>query len=169
MRYASIRKMDISNGVGLGIALFVQGCHFHCKGCFNQETWDFNDGEEWTKNTEEEFLALLDNPYIDRVSILGGEPLCEENISTVTKLAKLCKERYPDKLIWIWSGYEFKDHISDLEIVKYADYIIDGVYVDSLKDFNLYYRGSKNQHIWKKENRNGTEKWRIYDNEFDMQ
>ena len=88
MRYAQIRSMDISNGEGVGIALFVQGCHFHCKNCFNQDTWDFNGGKEWTKKTKNEFLELIEKPYIKRVSFLGGECLADENLEGVYDLIK---------------------------------------------------------------------------------
>ena len=83
MRYAQIRSMDISNGEGIGVSLFVQGCHFHCKNCFNSETWDFAGGKAWTDSTEEKFLQLINRPYIKRVSILGGEPLADENVETI--------------------------------------------------------------------------------------
>ncbi|MFG6393964.1 MAG: 4Fe-4S cluster-binding domain-containing protein [Lachnospiraceae bacterium] len=121
IRYASIRELDISNGNGIGIALFVQGCHFHCKNCFNQETWDFNGGKKWTPDTMEKFLRLADRPYINRISILGGEPLAEENIREVTNIASKCKKMFPDKKIWLWSGYNFKDHIYALEITSYVN------------------------------------------------
>ena len=75
MRYASIRELDISNGEGVGVALFVQGCHFHCYNCFNPDTWDFNGGKEWTQDTEDKLIELANKPYIKRLSILGGEPL----------------------------------------------------------------------------------------------
>ena len=83
MRYSQIREMDISNGEGIGVSLFVQGCHFHCKGCFNQETWDFNGGKQWTKETKNKFVELAGKPYVKRISILGGEPLADENITEV--------------------------------------------------------------------------------------
>ena len=86
MRYASIRTMDVSDGEGVGCSLFVQGCHFHCKNCFNQSTWDFDGGKEWSKATKEKFLELVKRPYITRVSILGGEPLADENIEDVSEL-----------------------------------------------------------------------------------
>ena len=92
MRYAQIRSMDISNGEGVGIALFVQGCHFHCKNCFNQDTWDFNGGKEWTKETKNEFLELIEKPYIKRVSFLGGECLADENLEGVYDLIKNIKK-----------------------------------------------------------------------------
>ena len=94
MRYASIRELDISNGEGVGVALFVQGCHFHCYNCFNTETWDFNGGKEWTPDVKEKFLELIDRPYIKRVSILGGEPLADENLDDVLDLVTEINKRY---------------------------------------------------------------------------
>ena len=152
MRYASIRSMDISNGRGVGVSLFVQGCHFHCKNCFNSDTWDFNGGKEWTKEVKNNFFKLIARPYINHISILGGEPLCKENIVEVTNLAKECKMSFPNKKIWLWSGYDFKKYINQLEITYYIDYIIDGQYIDELKDKDLIFKGSSNQKIWKKEN-----------------
>lgn len=137
MRYAQIRKLDISNGENIGVALFVQGCHFHCKNCFNPETWDFNGGKEWMEEVKNKFLELVDRPYIKRVSILGGEPLAEENINDVLNLVTEINKRYntpqdkayvtdknnnilasfPDKIrlsklqksIWLYTGYEFNE------------------------------------------------------------
>ena len=152
MRYAQIRSMDISNGEGIGVSLFVQGCHFMCKDCFNPETWDFNGGKEFTLKDGLYLLSLCYQPYIKRLSILGGEPLAPENINTVTNLSKLFKEQFPDKKLWIWTGYTFEDYVKDKEITKYADVIVDGRFVDELKDFNLKFRGSSNQRIWKKVN-----------------
>lgn len=158
MRYASIREMDISNGEGLGVSLFVQGCpEPHCKGCFNPETWDFNGGKEWNDDIENKFFELIDKPYVTRISILGGECLAVENIIEVTNIVKKCKEKFPQKDIWLWSRYDFESCISKLEIVKYVDYVIDGRYVEDLRDMSLLYRGSSNQNVWKKELNSG--KW----------
>lgn len=154
MRYASIRSMDISNGEGIGISLFVQGCHFHCYNCFNSETWDFNGGKEWNNEIKHYFLELAKKPYIDHISLLGGEPLCEENLNEVTQLTKECKKTFPNKKIWLWSGYTWEDYISKLDIINYLDYIIDGKYIDNLNDFNLNFRGSSNQRIWIKDKKN---------------
>ena len=144
--------MDISNGANVGISVFIQGCPSpHCKGCFNPETWDFYGGKEWTEEVENKFFELANKPYIKRISLLGGECLAETNINDVTILAKKCKERFPEKEIWLWSRYDFETHISKLEITKYIDYVIDGKYVEELKA-PLLYRGSSNQNIWKKEN-----------------
>ena len=158
MRYNQIRECDIANGRGIGISVFIQGCPApHCKGCFNPETWDFCGGKEWTDEVENKFFELANKPYIKRISLLGGECLAETNIDDVTILAKKCKERFPEKEIWLWSRYDFKTFISKLEITKYVDYVIDGRYVEELKDASLLYRGSSNQNIWKKEN----EEWHI--------
>ena len=100
MRYAQIRNMDISNGENIGVSLFVQGCRFKCKNCFNKETWDFSGGKEWTKEIESKFFELIDRPYIKRISILGGEPLADENAEEVLNLIKEIKGRFPTKDIW---------------------------------------------------------------------
>ena len=112
MRYAQIRSMDISNGEGVGVSLFVQGCPFHCKNCFNSETWDFNGGKEWTEETKNKFMELIDRPYIRRVSILGGEPLHENNLSEVLSLVKEIREKFPDKTIWLYTGYSIEDIVN---------------------------------------------------------
>lgn len=136
MRYAQIRSLDISNGENVGVALFVQGCHFHCKNCFNSETWDFNGGKEWTPDVKEKFLELVDRQYIKRVSILGGEPLADENLDDVLDLITEINKRYnfqkidpvnpckmgvseyenankirllfPQKTIWLYTGYRVR-------------------------------------------------------------
>lgn len=151
MRYSQIRKQDISNGDGIGIALFVQGCSFHCKNCFNSSTWDFNGGKEWTKETEDELISLGNKPYISRLSLLGGEPLHPNNICTVTEVAKRFKDEYPNKKIWLWTGYPFS-YVKNLDIVNYVDYIIDGQYDDNLRDMRLKFRGSSNQKVYCKKN-----------------
>lgn len=140
MRYASIRNLDISNGANIGVALFVQGCdrNPHCKNCFNSETWDFNGGKEWTEKTKNKFMELIDRPYIKRISILGGEPLAEQNLDDVLSLIKEIREKYlisqnpnsenigksrvledenskeirisfPKKSIWLYTGYELSE------------------------------------------------------------
>lgn len=147
MRFAQLRRMDISNGKGIGVSLFVQGCHLLCKGCFNSETWDFNGGKEWTESTEQYLFKLIDSPHINHLSILGGEPLCEENIETVTQIAKRFKEQFPDKKLWIWTGYTFENYVKDKEITKYADIIVDGRFEIDKKDLSLKFRGSSNQRV----------------------
>ena len=158
MRYNQIRECDIANGRGIGISVFIQGCPSpHCRGCFNPETWDFCGGKEWTKEVENKFFEIANKPYIKRISLLGGECLAENNIADVTVLARKCKEKFPEKEIWLWSRYDFETYISKLEITQYVDYIIDGQFVEELKDTSLLYRGSSNQNVWKKEN----EEWYI--------
>lgn len=164
MNYASIREMDISNGESIGVALFVQGCHFHCKNCFNSETWDFNGGKEWTEDIKNKFLKLIDKPYINRISILGGEPLADENVENVLKLVNEIRISFPNKNIWIYSGYTWeqivypvitddfnpeRDKIIKMrqDILKSCDVLIDGRYIDSERDITLKWRGSKNQRV----------------------
>lgn len=150
MRYAQIRNMDISNGEGIGVSLFVQGCRFRCKNCFNSETWDFNGGKEWTKEIENKFFELVDRPYIKRVSILGGEPLDKENAECIFNLIKELKFRFPNKNIWLYTGFEFENAINNSlrkRIIELCDILVDGRYIDELKDLTLEFRGSSNQNV----------------------
>ena len=146
MRYNKIRKMDISNGPGIRISIFTQGCAFHCKNCFNSETWDFDKGEEFTDETINTVLDLCNNEHITGLSILGGEPMHPKNIRGTTKLAKAFKEKYPDKNLWIWSGFLF-EQLKDKDIMNYVDVLVDGQYIDELHDFRLKWRGSSNQRV----------------------
>lgn len=149
-RYALIRKMDVSNGEGIGISLFVQGCHFHCKNCFNPETWDFEGGKEWNDDVKKRFLELANNEHVHRISILGGEPLCEENAETVFELCKEIKTLYPNKKIWVYTGYTWEELIQkhiNKEALNNVDILVDGPYKDELQDFNLMFRGSSNQRV----------------------
>ena len=147
MRYNLIRKMDISNGPGVRVSIFMQGCEFHCKNCFNTETWNFDGGKEFNQDTINEVLNLCSEDHIKGLSILGGEPMHPKNIEATTMLAKAFKENYPNKTLWIWSGFKFDEYIKDKEIVKYADVIVDGQYQDELHDFTLKWRGSSNQRV----------------------
>lgn len=147
MRYNKIRKMDISNGPGVRVSLFVQGCTFNCKGCFNQETHDFNGGKEFTDDTIEHILKLCENDNVEGLSILGGEPLHPKNIEGTTKLAKAFKEKMPNKTLWIWTGYLFDRDLQGKEILNYADVIVDGQFIEELKNPTLEWRGSSNQRV----------------------
>ena len=147
MRYAKIRKMDISNGPGVRISIFFQGCSFHCKNCFNPDTWDFLGGKEFGQDQIDEIIELAKADYITGLSILGGEPMHPKNIEATTNLAKQFKKAYPNKNIWAWSGYLFDDYIKDKEIVNYVDVIVDGQFQDDLKDPTLEWRGSSNQRV----------------------
>ena len=148
MKYAQIREMDITNGNGIGVALFTQGCPYHCKNCFNPETWDFDKGTDWTKETENKIIELLKPEYITRLTILGGEPLIERNIEPLTALLKRVKGVYPDKQVWLYTGGDF-EVLEGLyeEIFQYIDILIDGRYIDDLRDYKLKWRGSSNQRI----------------------
>ena len=147
MRYNKIRKMDIADGPGVRVSIFMQGCHFHCKNCFNAETWDFEGGKEFTDETINRVLELCENPNISGLSILGGEPMNPENIDGTTKLAKMFKQKFPDKTLWAWSGYLFDKHLKDKEVCKYLDVIVDGQFIDELKNPTLKWCGSENQRV----------------------
>ncbi len=146
MRYNLIRKMDISNGPGVRVSIFMQGCEFHCKNCFNPETWDFKDGKEFTDETIEKVLDIANKDHIVGLSILGGEPMHKTNIEGTKKLAKAFKEKYPNKNIWTWSGFRFED-LKDKDVLKYIDVLVDGTYKDELHDPTLKWRGSSNQRV----------------------
>ena len=169
MRYAQVRSMDISNGEGVGVSLFVQGCPFHCKNCFNSDTWDFNGGKEWTEETKNKFMELIDRPYIKHVSFLGGECLAEQNLDEVLSLIKEIRISFPEKTIWLYTGFEWNQIMNikvmqpifsceDLEnkiqnvlkrqeIIKQCDVLVDGEYIDEQKDLSLKFRGSSNQRV----------------------
>ena len=147
MRYHKIRKMDISNGPGIRVSIFMQGCTFNCKNCFNPETHDFNGGREFLDETIEKVLDLCSLEHIVGLSILGGEPMHPKNIDGTTKLAKAFRERYPDKTIWVWSGFLFDRDLKDKEVLKYIDVLVDGQYKDELHNPKLKYCGSENQRV----------------------
>ncbi len=146
MRYNLIRKMDIADGPGVRVSIFVQGCEFHCKDCFNKETWNFDKGQEFTSDTILRVLELASEDYIQGLSILGGEPLHHRNIDGTISLAKAFKEKYPKKDIWIWTGYLY-ENIVNKDILNYADVIVDGQFQEELHDFRLKWRGSSNQRV----------------------
>ena len=146
MKYNRIRKMDIANGPGVRVSLFLQGCGFHCKGCFNPETWDFEGGEEFSDQVISEILELCNKDHISGLSILGGEPMHPKNIKGTIKLAKAFKERFPNKNIWTWSGF-LMDQICDQEIFQYLDVLVDGQFQEDLFDPRLKWRGSSNQRV----------------------
>ena len=146
MRYNLIREMDISNGPGVRVSIFMQGCSFHCKNCFNPETWDFEKGNEFNEKIIHKVLDLCGKDYIKGLSILGGEPFHPKNIDGTTKLAKSFKEKYPDKTIWAWSGFKFEE-LKKNEVFNYVDVLVDGQYMDELHDFKLKWRGSSNQRV----------------------
>lgn len=164
MNYAQMRSMDISNGEGIGVSLFVQGCDFHCKNCFNSETWEFSKGQEWNEKTKNQFLKLVEKPFIQRATILGGEPLHPKNVQNVLKIVDEMRVSFPSKNIWIYTGYTWeqimnpvvtdnldieRDNILNMrkEVVSMADVLVDGRYVDELRDVTLHWCGSSNQRV----------------------
>jgi len=147
MRYNKIRKMDVSNGPGIRVSIFMQGCTFNCKNCFNPDTHDFKGGEEFTNETIDKVLNLCSSDHIVGLSILGGEPMHPKNIEGTTKLAKAFKEKYPNKTIWSWTGFLFDRDLMDKEVMNYIDVLVDGQYKDELHDFKLKWRGSSNQRV----------------------
>ena len=150
MRYASIRDLDISNGTGVGVSLFVQGCPLHCKNCFNPNTWGFDGGEEWTDDTENTLIQLTNRPYIKRVSILGGEPLANPNRYQIFLLCSRIKNLYKDKKIWLYSGYTYEQICQSREqfkVLTCIDVLVDGPYIDEQRDITLAFRGSRNQRL----------------------
>lgn len=169
MRFASMRNLDISNGEGVGVSLFVQGCDRHCFNCFNPDTWDFNGGKEWTEEAKNKFIKLIDRPYINRISVLGGEPLAKQNLDEVLSLIKEIRISFPEKTIWLYTGFCWNDIMcsfaglqadcvvldkKDIEawekrrkIISNIDVLVDGEYIDEQKDLSLKFRGSKNQRV----------------------
>ena len=178
MRYAKIDEYELVNGKLAGVSLYTQGCHFRCPNCFNPETWDCNSGKEWTEEVQNKFFEMINKPFIKRVTILGGDPLHENNIGEVFELIIEIRQKFPNKTIWLYTGftweeltqdlprlhmldyllleeYEKKDRFSDEEyrawqifnILKYVDVLVDGRYIDELRDISLRWRGSNNQRV----------------------
>lgn len=150
MRYNRIKELDISNGTGVRVSLWVQGCSKRCPQCFNKETWDFNGGLPFTEDTINYILNLLkDKSFVKRdLSILGGEPLEPINIPLLTKLLKSVKKELPDVQIWLWSNKKYEEIIT-LELINYLDVLVDGEFVQELYSPKLNFRGSSNQRIIK--------------------
>lgn len=147
MRYNKIRKMDIADGEGIRVSIFMQGCTFNCKNCFNPETHDFDGGKEFNEKTIERVLELSNNEMIEGLSILGGEPMHPRNIEGTTELAKKFKEKFPNKTVWAWTGFLFDKNLQDKEVVKYIDVLVDGQYKEELNNPKLKWRGSENQRV----------------------
>ena len=148
MRYNKIRKMDISDGPGVRVSVFLQGCEFNCKNCFNPETHDFNGGKELTPEVIDLIVELGDNENVKGLSILGGEPMHPKNLEATRTIAKAFKEKYPDKDVWVWSGFTWENYLSkQVDTIKYIDVLVDGQYVDDLHNPLLKWRGSSNQRV----------------------
>lgn len=154
MRYAGMIKNDIAAGEGVNVSFFTQGCHFHCMGCHNPQTWDFQGGKEFTSDTLEELLKALSANGIQRnLSIMGGEPLCPENVFLVNMIILEVKKVFPDIKIYIWTGYTYEELLERLDepkigaILDNIDYLIDGRFEIGKRDISLPMRGSRNQRI----------------------
>ena len=150
MNYEKIDKCSVSNGLGVRTVLWVSGCNIHCKNCHNQSTWDFNSGIPFTEETMQEILYDLSKPYIKGLTISGGHPLDPHNAPKVLEIVKRVRMVFPNKDIWIYTGYVWEDIIKDntlKEILKRTDVLVDGAYVDELRDISLAFRGSSNQRI----------------------
>ena len=146
MNYAGIKKVDIANGPGVRVSLFVSGCRNHCKGCFNPETWDFAYGQPFTRETEDEIIEALRPSWIQGLSILGGEPTEEENAAVLIPFLKRVREKLPEKDIWLYSGYTY-EMLQGEEILTLVDVLVDGPFLLEQKDAGLAFRGSRNQRI----------------------
>ena len=146
MNYAGIKKVDIANGPGVRVSLFVSGCRNHCPGCFQPETWDFSYGEPFTKKTEKEIIRALRPLWIQGLSILGGDPMESENQKALLSLLKRVRVIVPDKDVWLYTGYRYED-IKDAKILSWIDVIVDGPFIEAEKDMSLPFRGSRNQRI----------------------
>ena len=158
MKYAKIKKCDVANGPGVRVSLFVSGCNHHCKNCFNREAWDFNYGNDFTEKEENQIIEDLKPEHISGLSLLGGEPLERQNQEGLLPLVKKVKATYPNKKIWCYTGFTFDKQIlgemvekenreTTKELLSNIDYIVDGRFVEELKDPKLRFRGSSNQRI----------------------
>ena len=147
MRYNLIREMDIANGPGIRVSIFMQGCEFNCKNCFNPETHDFNGGKEFTAETIKNVLEVSSKEYIAGLSILGGEPMHPKNIEATELIAKEFKKKYPNKNVWVWSGFKYEDYLKKQKALDYIDVIVDGQFDEKLRNPNLKWKGSSNQRV----------------------
>lgn len=156
MNYGEIKKYDIANGEGVRVSLFVSGCTHHCKGCFNEKTWDFNFGKPFSQEAEDEIVEALSHDFINGLSLLGGEPFEKQNQRVLLPLLKRVRKLFPGKNVWCYTGYTLEDDLlhdsrarcecTD-EMLKCIDVLVDGEFVERLKDISLPFRGSSNQRI----------------------
>lgn len=146
MHYSIIKKCDIANGPGVRVSLFVSGCRNHCKGCFQPETWDFNFGHPFTRETENEIIEALRPAWIQGLTVLGGDPMEPENKEGLLPFLKRLRIELPDKDIWIYTGYLWES-VSNEPILNFVDVLVDGPFIEAEKDAGLAFRGSRNQRI----------------------
>ena len=154
MNYADIKQFDVANGLGIRVSIFVSGCTHHCKSCFNEVAWDFNYGTPFTQKDIDRIIDYLKPSYVSGLSVLGGEPFERSNQQGLLPLLRKVKEIYPDKDIWCFTGYTFDNDIQGKmcnewdetnEMLSYIDVLVDGKFVEELKDLNLRFKGSSNQ------------------------
>ena len=146
MYYSVIKKCDIANGPGVRVSLFVSGCRNHCKGCFQPETWDFNFGQPFTRETEDEIIEALRPAWIQGLTVLGGDPMESENKEVLLPFMKRLRSELPDKDIWLYTGYLWED-VANEPILNFVDVLVDGPFIEKEKDAGLAFRGSRNQRI----------------------
>lgn len=154
MNYADIKQYDVANGPGVRVSVFVSGCTHYCKGCFNEEAWDFSYGQPFTEETIATILRYMQPSYVKGLTVLGGEPMEPQNQPAVLDLLKKVKENYPEKSVWMFSGYDYeKDMLGRMweevpetrEILSCIDVLVDGKFVEELKNLSLRFKGSSNQ------------------------
>lgn len=146
LRYHNITTDDMLNGDGLRTVLWVAGCEHKCEGCHNPVTWDIDGGVEFDKAAHEELFEKLSRDYISGVTFSGGDPLHPKNRDEITALARECRERFPEKTVWLYTGYTFEE-IKELEVVRYCDVIVDGKFEIDKRDEKLHWKGSSNQRV----------------------
>ncbi len=151
MYYGAVKKVDVANGPGVRVSLFVSGCRRHCRGCFNQEAWDFTYGRPFTREAEDEVMEALRPNWIQGLSVLGGDPMEPENQKALLPFLKRVRQELPDKDIWLYTGYLLED-VADSPLLKYVDVVVDGPFMEDKKDAGLAFRGSRNQRIIRLEN-----------------
>lgn len=157
MYYGNLKKCDIANGIGVRVTLFVSGCTNHCPDCFQPQTWDFHYGKPFTDDTRAEIFAELDKPYVNGLTVLGGEPFEPENQRDLLPLLQEIRRRYPDKSIWCFTGFRLEDELLREEshprcevtdrLLSCIDVLVDGRFVAAEKDISLQFRGSRNQRV----------------------
>ena len=146
MHYMKIEKSSISNGLGVRVVFWCAGCSRKCKGCFNPETWSFEAGKPFDDRDRNYLFEQLSKPYIKGITFSGGHPFESENLNDVTKLLKDIKQKFPQKDIWLYTGFIW-EQVKDFEAIKYVDVLVDGPYIEELRDMTLAFRGSSNQRI----------------------
>ena len=156
MNYADIKQYDVANGIGVRVSLFVSGCTHACEGCFNKEAWDFNYGKPFTDKEIDDIISYMSPSYVSGLSLLGGEPMEQQNQEGILPLLRRVHETYPEKTVWMYTGYLFDEDIlgrmckeSEIsrEIISYIDILVDGPFILARKNLKVNFRGSDNQRI----------------------